>query len=103
MVFGLTLLPSTRRIVEVFSSQSSLPNALRHAHLSKGKLPVVPANAGTHNHRLEFVARTWDGFPSDNKHHAVWVPAFAGTTDDRLLFETYTYVSTPAGDEPPNG
>src|SRR5262249_39665447 len=24
----------------------------------------------------------WDGFPPHNKYHAVWVPAFEGTTDE---------------------
>jgi len=46
------------------------------------KLAVVPANAGTHNHRLEFTALERNGFLSNNRYHAVWVPAFAGTTDE---------------------
>jgi hypothetical protein len=44
-------------------------------------LVVVPAHAGTHNHRAEFTAPRRDGFLSNNKYHAVWVPAFAGTTE----------------------
>jgi hypothetical protein len=54
----------------------------REMFASGHKLAVVPAHAGTHNHRFEFVALRWDGFPSDNEYHAVWVPACAGTTDE---------------------
>ncbi len=46
------------------------------------KLAVVPAHAGTHNHRLKFEALWRDGFLSDHEYHAVWVPACAGTTDE---------------------
>src|SRR2546429_6440391 len=39
---------------------------------------VVPANAGTHNHRRAWLRRQ---LPQRLKRdHAVWVPAFAGTT-----------------------
>ena len=44
-------------------------------------LAVVPAHAGIHNHREEFVAPRLHGFLSNNKYYAVWVPAFAGTTE----------------------
>jgi hypothetical protein len=46
---------------------------------------VVPANAGTHNHRFEFWS-THQPQPKathtvlTNDLHGVWVPAFAGTT-----------------------
>ena len=39
---------------------------------------VVPADAGTHNHRLPFCEEvSRNALLGD---HAVWVPAFAGTT-----------------------
>src|ERR1700755_599490 len=63
-----------------------------HAHISRGRLnsragavqegtqvrpaSVVPANAGIHNHRLEFAALRRDGFLSNNRYHAVWSLAF---------------------------
>jgi hypothetical protein len=51
------------------------------AHPAKLNLDVVPAKAGTHSHR--------PGFGEDRSYrqcahfanHAVWVPAFAGTTE----------------------
>jgi hypothetical protein len=52
---------------------------VRCAHAGH-KLTVVPAHAGTHNHRLSLWHQSRDGFLSDNEYHAVWVPAFAGTT-----------------------
>ncbi|SDI97664.1 hypothetical protein SAMN05444171_2943 [Bradyrhizobium lablabi] len=47
---------------------------------------VVPANAGTHNHRTMFGALCQPqpnaiGTALNNSLHGVWVPAFAGTTD----------------------
>jgi hypothetical protein len=48
---------------------------------------VVPANAGTHNHRTEFwpLASTKKATHTllTNDLHGVWVPAFAGTTGVR--------------------
>jgi len=46
---------------------------------------VVPANAGTHNHRSEFWPMTAQRSKETstvliNHVHGVWVPAFAGTT-----------------------
>jgi hypothetical protein len=42
-------------------------------------LHVVPANAGTHNHRVLLLQKP--STPSANmKGRGVWVPAFAGTT-----------------------
>jgi hypothetical protein len=40
---------------------------------------VVPANAGTHNHRLELLEKV-SALGAKTKGHGVWVPAFAGTT-----------------------
>ena len=53
--------------------------------MMKPRSTVVPANAGTHNHRSEYSAT--DGATTKATHivltnvlHGVWVPAFAGTT-----------------------
>jgi hypothetical protein len=35
---------------------------------------VVPANAGTDNHRSMFVARMLIARPASPRHHAVWIP-----------------------------
>ena len=40
---------------------------------------VVPAKAGTHSHR-RWLLRKGVGRRARLKDHAVWVPAFAGTT-----------------------
>src|SRR2546430_14760191 len=44
---------------------------------------VVPANAGTHNHRLDFMKATNSIAPQTGR--GVWVPACAGTTLDTQL------------------
>jgi len=41
---------------------------------------VVPAKAGTHNHRIEFDEDSWLQASRDSPCLGVWVPAFAGTT-----------------------
>ncbi len=43
---------------------------------------VVPAQAGTHNHGKEFGEDSSSGTAINlqSNHHAVWVPAYAGTT-----------------------
>jgi hypothetical protein len=41
--------------------------------------PAVPAKAGTHNHRQRLLQKGVGG-PALLIDHAVWVPAFAGTT-----------------------
>ena len=43
-------------------------------------LVVVPANAGTHNHRRLWSQRKMIQNLSNDIRHGVWVPAFAGTT-----------------------
>ena len=43
-------------------------------------LPVVPANAGTHNHREQYSCAPVDPSCFNNNGRGVWVPAFAGTT-----------------------
>src|SRR5882757_7020529 len=52
---------------------------------------VVPANAETHNHRRQLLRRASAG-SQKNTDHAVWVPAFAGTT---------TKCSPPFDSQPP--
>ena len=52
---------------------------------SRNKLSVVPAKAGTHNHRIWFGEDSWLPAPRDNRSLGVWVPAFAGTTPLVLL------------------
>ena len=42
--------------------------------------PVVPANAGTHNHRRLLLKQSRRPHFSNNLRRGVWVPAFAGTT-----------------------
>ncbi len=41
---------------------------------------VVPAKAGTHNHRLELLRESQQPSRQNNLRRSVWVPAFAGTT-----------------------
>jgi hypothetical protein len=41
---------------------------------------VVPAKAGTHNHKWLLVRDGGTTSPFDNICHGLWVPAFAGTT-----------------------
>ena len=41
---------------------------------------VVPAKAGTHNHKSLFVRDDGTTNPFDNNRRGVWVPTFAGTT-----------------------
>jgi hypothetical protein len=52
--------------------------------MMKPRSTVVPANAGTHNHRTEFWSLTAVSKATHivltNNLHGVWVPAFAGTT-----------------------
>ena len=45
-------------------------------------LAVVPANAGTHNHRRRFCERRLPHALSIDHPPVLWVPAFAGTTAD---------------------
>jgi len=59
----------------------------RHSEIKRA-LAVVPANAGTHNHRLEFVALRRDGFLSNNKYHAYGSLRSHGR-QTRLPFEMY--------------
>jgi len=42
----------------------------------------VPAKAGSHNHRCEFAAKNFNHC-ARRKSPGVWVPAFAGTTEER--------------------
>ncbi len=44
------------------------------------KLDVVPAKAGTHNHRCHLWCDAGTTNPVHNTRRGVWVPAFAGTT-----------------------
>src|SRR5882672_12633818 len=41
---------------------------------------VVPANAGTHNHRRSFLRKSSTEGRPKSRGRSVWVPAFAGTT-----------------------
>src|SRR5882672_3486547 len=43
---------------------------------------VVPANAGTHNHKCTWLGRAGAPACFNNQHRWLWVPAFAGTTID---------------------
>ncbi len=43
-------------------------------------LAVVPAKAGTHNHKRCLLHDAGTTSPAGNASHGVWVPAFAGTT-----------------------
>src|SRR5690242_1530211 len=49
--------------------------------------PVVPAKAGTHNHRHQIVGKAVApaGHVHTHTHSWLWVPAFAGTTRNLLL------------------
>ncbi len=44
-------------------------------------LSVVPANAGTHNHRSPLLQKVSTRVLEDDSR-GVWVPAFAGTTEN---------------------
>ena len=52
---------------------------------------VVPANAGTHNHRRLLLKQSRPPSRSHNIRRGVWVPAFAGTTR-----ENYANTSPPS-------
>jgi hypothetical protein len=45
---------------------------------------VVPANAGTNNHRRRLLQKGI-GHSASLMNHAVWVPAFAGTTIEGMI------------------
>ena len=53
---------------------------------------VVPAKAGTHNHRLWFGDDFDNNYPAHSGNHAVWVPAFAGTTAEMAHGISYTTI-----------
>ena len=54
--------------------------------------PVVPANAGIHNHRMSLLCRGVSAV-FQFQRHGVWVPAFAGTTAG---VGVHAYAHTPA-------
>jgi hypothetical protein len=45
-------------------------------------MPVVLRTQGSITTARSLWQQRRDGFPSDNRYHAVWVPAIAGTTDE---------------------
>ncbi|MGY3590825.1 hypothetical protein ACVIGB_009588 [Bradyrhizobium sp. USDA 4341] len=63
-------------------------------------LIVVPAKAGTHNHRCELLSALATTGPADNIRRSVWVPAFAGTTAVSLA---YSAISTGCAAGPASG
>src|SRR6267142_6713467 len=50
---------------------------------------VVPANAGTHNHRRLWLRKVSTNVPNTNG--TAWVPAFAGTTQDGCKLSNSRY------------
>ena len=54
--------------------------ATRWLAMAGSYLSVVPANAGTHNHREQYSCALIVPSCFNNNGRGVWVPAFAGTT-----------------------
>ncbi len=46
---------------------------------------VVPAKARTHNYRAQLLRESRQTAFLTNRQHGVWVPAFAGTTPERIV------------------
>jgi hypothetical protein len=65
---------------------------------------VVPAKAGTHNHRKWGCAKSLHSV-FQNRRHGVWVPAFAGTTANAHTREVRAFAKTknPARRGRPDG
>jgi len=56
---------------------------------------VVPANAGTHNHRRSLLRKVSTSI-AQPKGRSVWVPAFAGTTREGVATLPYPLFLNPA-------
>src|ERR1700730_3360956 len=65
------------RFTDVFG-QERLDVTEHHSTVSPPR--VVPANAGTHNHRLQLFCESRRTASFKSNRRGVWVPAFAGTT-----------------------
>ncbi|MGN1289605.1 MAG: hypothetical protein ACI4XG_23950 [Bradyrhizobium sp.] len=51
---------------------------------------VVPAKAGTHNHRVVLLKKAAATASRNNEDRWLWVPAFAGTTPILLRYQWVT-------------
>ena len=89
----------TGRNEEQSSDKSCRENA-EVCHRRRHTFSVVPAKAGTHNHRWSLLSSAATTSPLHNSRREVWVPAFAGTTAEdapsRLKHDRLWNTGSPA-------